>query len=117
MNINYGGHEFRSASSELTRDEVEKLGKWCEAVLSPNSDLATALEYSSRAVSAFVDGQYVKMTSDQLWDKGFEASEMCSGYDGEQFFAIFDHETNEISVCSHDVNATISLASGTMMVI
>lgn len=117
MIINHERHEFRAVGKELTRDEVEKLGKWCEAVLSPNSDLATALDYSSRAVSAFVDGSYVKMTSAELWDKGFEASEMCSGYDGEQFFAILDHETNEISVCCGDVNATISLTSGTMMVI
>jgi hypothetical protein len=117
MIINHGLHEFRSVGGDLTREEVEKLSKWCEAVLSPNSDLATALDYSSQAVSAFVNGSFVKMTSAELWDKGYDASEECSGYDGSSFFAILDAETNEISVCSHDVNATISLTSGTMMVI
>ena len=117
MNINYGGHEFVTVGEALSREEVENLSKWCEAVLSPESDLAKALEYASQAVSAFVDGSFVKMTSEQLWDKGYEASEMCSGYDGSpSFFAIFDHETNEISVCSSDTNATIDLKSGTVMV-
>ena len=117
MIINHGLHEFRSVGGDLTREEVQKLFKWCEAVLSPNSDLATALDYSSQAVSAFVDQSYVKMTSAELWDKGYEASEECFGYDGSSFFAIFDAETNEISVCSDEVNATISLTSGAMTVI
>jgi hypothetical protein len=118
MKINYGDHQFVTTGDALSRQEVENLSKWCEAVLSPESDLATALDYASQAVSAFVNGSFVKMTSEQLWDKGYEASEACSGYDGSpSFFAIFDHETNEISVCSPDTNATISLASGTVMVV
>lgn len=118
MKLRHETFECEIKSEVLTVEDLQRVKKWCEAMLSPKRDIALALEFAALAVKAFVSGDFVRTTSKEHWGMGFEVpNDDCLGYDGDGFYAIYDPSTQEIDVYQGEVSARVDVRTGAMVLL
>jgi hypothetical protein len=118
MKFRHKTFHYEIVDDVLTVDEVQRLKMWCEAMLSPKSEIIMALEFTTLAMKAFISGSFVRTTSKEHWSMGFEVpNDQCLGYDGDGFYAIYDPSTQEIDVYQGEVSARIDIRTGAMVLL